>query len=390
MDMSMMNMNNMMFHTNSQRLQSIENEVQQQREQLMAVTPLSRPLPAPPTPEHEALLNQNHSLLEKYMALMKSHTELAAMRDDLIKKKATAEKPAQFVKMNKEGTKREAACLGVVRLDYNYPPAPGDIDSPESYSYDVYYRVVPGLTFEMCQSGKMTDDVKVEFVDAIRYLEKKGVSGITGDCGFMMYFQALARQHTRKPVFMSALAQLPAVTCAFSRTELIAVFTANSTTLAPMRDLIKDECGVDPDEKRFVIVGCQDVPGFEAVAAGDKVDVKAVTPGMVEKAKQVLKQHPNIRAFLLECTELPPYADAIRAVTGLPVYDAITACDYFITGMQDNKRFGLNDWQEAWDGKQEAYTFGSNLNAEERARLVNKVQDKPFRPESMPAHTGYP
>ena len=30
----------------------------------------------------------------------------------------------------------------------------GDIDHPGSYDYDVFYRVVPGLTFAMCQSGK--------------------------------------------------------------------------------------------------------------------------------------------------------------------------------------------------------------------------------------------
>lgn len=48
------------------------------------------------------------------------------------------------------GHKKSAACLGVIRLDYDYPPAPGDIDCPESYGYDVYYRVIPGLTFGMC------------------------------------------------------------------------------------------------------------------------------------------------------------------------------------------------------------------------------------------------
>ena len=42
---------------------------------------------------------------------------------------------------------RDHASLGVIRLDYDYPPAPGDIDCPESYNYDVHYKVVPGLTF---------------------------------------------------------------------------------------------------------------------------------------------------------------------------------------------------------------------------------------------------
>jgi hypothetical protein len=268
--------------------------------------------------------------------------------------------------------KKGSATLGVIRLDYDYPPAPGDIDSPESFGYDVFYRVVPGLTFGMCQSGKLTPDVRMEFLEAVDWLDRKGVSGMTGDCGFMMYFQELARTHTRKPVFMSALAQLPAVTCAFNKDELVAVMTANGASLKPMRNLIKDECGVDPEDRRYIFVGCEDVPGFEAVALGEKVDVQKVTPGMVAKAKQVVRDHPAVRAFLMECTELPPYSDAIRLATGLPVYDAITCCDFFISSFTDNARFGINDWQDAWDGKQDDYKYGQNLSKADREALVNR------------------
>jgi len=44
----------------------------------------------------------------------------------------------------------KAVTLGIIRLDYEYPPAPGDIDHPDSYEYDVHYRMIPGFTFEMC------------------------------------------------------------------------------------------------------------------------------------------------------------------------------------------------------------------------------------------------
>eukprot|EP00448_Togula_jolla_P035648 CAMPEP_0170623766 /NCGR_PEP_ID=MMETSP0224-20130122/29874_1 /TAXON_ID=285029 /ORGANISM="Togula jolla, Strain CCCM 725" /LENGTH=435 /DNA_ID=CAMNT_0010950243 /DNA_START=34 /DNA_END=1341 /DNA_ORIENTATION=+ len=272
--------------------------------------------------------------------------------------------------------KRTAATLGIVRLDYDYPPAPGDIDSPESFTYDVFYRVVPGLTFEMCQEGKMTPNVEREFADAIEWLCARGVNGITGDCGFMMYFQQFARGITSKPVFMSSLAQLPAITCAFNKNEMIAILTANDQTLMPMSDLIKHECGVNPEEDRFLIVGCQDVPGFEAVAYGEKVDTVKVQPGIVAKCINLLREYPNIRAFLMECTELPPYSDAVRAATGLPVFDAITCCDYFVAGSRDNKRFGLNDWMEDWDGAQDDYQFGDNLSKQEQAHLVNKIKPK--------------
>jgi hypothetical protein len=269
--------------------------------------------------------------------------------------------------------KKAAASLGVVRLDYNYPAAPGDIDCPETYAYDVYYRVVPGLTFDICQSGKLPPDVEAEFIEAVKYLEAKGVAGITGDCGFMMWLQALARKHTKLPVFMSSLAQLPAVTCSFSHSEKIAIMTANGKTLAPMKGLMEDECGVQSDDGRYFIVGCEDVPGFEAVAEGKKVNVAAVTPGMINKARKLRIQCPDVRAFLFECTELPPYSDAVRAATGLPVYDSITCSNFFMEGRMDNARFGVNNWQDVWDGVQDKYVFGQNLDSGDKAKLVNRA-----------------
>jgi len=68
--------------------------------------------------------------------------------------------------------KKAHASLGVIRLDYDYPPAPGDIDCPDSFDYDVFYCAVPGLTFEMCQSGKLSEKVQAEFVEAIEFLDK--------------------------------------------------------------------------------------------------------------------------------------------------------------------------------------------------------------------------
>ena len=140
-----------------------------------------------------------------------------------------------------------------------------------------------------------------------------------------------------------------------------------------MRDLIRDECGVDTQQQRYIVVGCQDVPHFDAVEKGEKLDVAAVTPGMEKKAQEVLAANPDVRAILMECTELPPYSDALRAKTGLPVYDAISACDFFMMGVQDNERFGLQGWIEKWDGAQDPYKFGQELSDQEKRHLVNKA-----------------
>ena len=167
---------------------------------------------------------------------------------------------------------------------------------------------------------------------------------------------------------MSSLCMAPTVAAAYAKDELIAIFTANGNSLEPMRKLIKDECGIDPHDKRFVVVGCQDVPIFgKAVAEGLKVDWEAVTPHMVKLAQDTVKANPDLRAIIFECTELPPYS--VREATGLPVFDSITTSNAFIASMKDNPRFGANDWQKNWDGKQDDYKLGDNLSAEDKAKL---------------------
>ena len=195
---------------------------------------------------------------------------------------------------------------------------------------------------------------------------------VTADCGYFFNLQAEARKHTKKPVFMSSLCAAPSVAAAYAPDELIAIFTANKAKLEPMRDLIKEACGIDPEDKRFIIVDCRHVPDFgDAVALGLKVDTVKASPNIVKLAEKTLQENPKLRAIIMECTELPPYSDAVRAATGLPVFDSITTSNAFIASMQDNPLFGANDWQEKWDGVQEKYDLGDNLSAEEKAKLGN-------------------
>jgi len=279
------------------------------------------------------------------------------------------------------------ASLGVVRLDFDYPPAPGDVDHPGSFGYDVFYRVVPGLTFAMCQSGKMPPEIEERFTNAVKWLDDKGVSMITGDCGFFINFQHIARQVTHKPVIMSTLCALPSITCAYAKHERIAIFTASGESLHPMRQLLWDECGIDPEDKRFVIVGCQDVPGFETVALGERVDVRECMWNIVKLAQDVVAKHAGtdspIRAIVFECTELPPYSDAVRAATKLPVFDAITTCNSFVNSTRNNARFGVDDWHVSWDSKHADYRFGEFLSSEMKEKLVNDDDERPGRSQGV-------
>jgi len=252
-------------------------------------------------------------------------------------------------KARKSLGKKSGATLGILRLDHDWEARVGDIHVEETWNYHVEYRKVKGLTLAMCEGGKMTPEVEIEFVKAIKELDAIPVSGITGDCGFMMWFQAIAREHTNKPVFMSPIAQLPSLLCCYDDDEIIAIISSNAKALEPMHDQIMSECGVETHDDRFFIAGCEDDMkefGFDALERGEKVNEDAMMNGLLAKIQKLYKEHPGIRAILMECTELPPYSDLVRAEMGLPVYDCITCCDFFMSGFIDNPRFGLNDWQE--------------------------------------------
>ena len=76
----------------------------------------------------------------------------------------------------------------------------------------------------------------------------------------------------------------------------------------------------------------------------EKAEAAATAARLSDELVQAERaKHPRIRAVLLECTELPPYADAVRAATGLPVLDAITMVDFFHAAVSENPYFGI-DW----------------------------------------------
>ena len=271
---------------------------------------------------------------------------------------------------------KPAPRLGVIRLDYDYPPDCGDIDCPDTFGYSVFYKVVPGLTFDMVQEGAMPEDVQNRFTESVNWLiDEKNVNAITGDCGFMVRYQNIAKAALKgQPVgiVMSSLLQLKSIKGTLGPVDEVMIMTANGPALEAMEPIYEKQYGIVFSDAGIRIVGCENVPGFEAVAEGGKVDVNEVQPGIIELVNQSLKDYPNVRAILLECTELPAYANAIRDSSGLPVWDVISACNYVIAGYLREPRYGTQDWQAMWDGEQEAYSFGQNVSPDEQQYLVNK------------------
>ena len=191
---------------------------------------------------------------------------------------------------------------------------------------------------------------------------------------------------SKKCISLSPLMQLPGMVAACAPSDKILVLTANGKSLNPMSDLIQRQCGVDNQSTKFIFVGCENVPHFGVeVAKGLKVDVEKAEPGIVSLTIEMVRKHPEVRMILFECTELPPYSDAVREATRLPVMDAITNCDFFMQGFLDNGKFGLNGWYEEWDGVQEEYVLGQNLNDSQKLQCIWCVKNEVFADKATKA-----
>jgi hypothetical protein len=227
--------------------------------------------------------------------------------------------------------------LGLLQLEELFPPAFGDMDHPNTFGFQLCPRVVKGLTFEKCQEGSCELEILESMSATIKQLENEGVVGITGNCGFMMFYQCFARHVAKVPVFMSPLIQAASIAAAIEPDERVLILTANGHALQLSKAKLLLECGIQVTNlDRFVIRGCQAVSGFEAVERAERVDTIKVQNAMSSYVQEIIAEENSqtncrgpIKIILLECTELPHYADELRRVTGMPVFDAVTCANFY-------------------------------------------------------------
>ena len=81
--------------------------------------------------------------------------------------------------------------------------------------------------------------------------------------------------------------------------------------------------GADPGTPiEGIAVGC----AFQQTLLHDlpTLDTADAMLQVVGAAQRLLARHPTLTDIVLECTNMPPYADAVRRATGVRVHDITT------------------------------------------------------------------
>lgn len=206
--------------------------------------------------------------------------------------------------------------LGVVMLDTRFPRPPGDVGHPQTFAWPVRYRVVPGAwPAEIVTSVQAlrSSTLVPAFIEAMRELQAQGARALTTSCGFLVLLQRELQAAVSVPLVSSSLLALPQL---LQQDEQVGVLTINAQRLGPDHLLA---AGVPPQRLEDVLVEGVDPSGeFARCILGNHpaMDLDLAGRDVVQAAMRLKQRAPQLRNLVLECTNMPPYAQAIREATG--------------------------------------------------------------------------
>ena len=214
--------------------------------------------------------------------------------------------------------------IGIIMLDCAFPRIPGDIGNATTFNFPVLYKVVKDIPVHKIINER--DEKYLQpFISAACELERDGVKAITTSCGFLAIFQQVLSQAVNIPLFSSSLIQVPLVYEMAGRKGKIGILTADSRLLSEDHFMA---VGWSSKDIPVAIASTHQCEEFNRVILKhqrpQKMDVPKIEAEVVAVVKKLIIEEPEVRALVIECTNLPPFASAIQKEIGLLIFDIVT------------------------------------------------------------------
>jgi hypothetical protein len=205
--------------------------------------------------------------------------------------------------------------LGILMLDTRFPRPVGDVGNPQTYARaGIPVRLVTVAGASPQRVVQQADPALLQpFVDAARALECEGAVLLSTSCGFLAAYQDVLAQALAIPVLTSSLLQV-------ARLRRPGIVTIAPESLTPA---ILQGAGVPAGTPvQGVEPGCE----FQRrILSNDStMDLGQAEQDVVSAALHLVRNHPELSDIVLECTNMPPYRDAVARATGRPVHDIET------------------------------------------------------------------
>jgi hypothetical protein len=213
--------------------------------------------------------------------------------------------------------------IGVLHVPVRIPLIVGDAGNPASYACPVVFREIEGCSVEEVVRGEHRA-VAPRIVATAAALVADGARAITGDCGTLLRFQADVARALSVPVLLSPLLGVPLVS-ALTGGRPVGLLAANAANVGPAE---LSWAGIS-EEHGVAVEGLERRPAWRAaiVEESGELDPSALEADVLDGALALHARVPDLGAFVLDCADMPPYAGAVQAATGLPVFDALGLAD---------------------------------------------------------------
>jgi hypothetical protein len=207
---------------------------------------------------------------------------------------------------------------------YSYA-LPGSLENATSFDFPVQYW--PLDISEDFLDGPITKtphpDLLLRMIEAGKELESQGVKLISTACGFYAYFQGEVANALNVPFCSGSLMSVPLVSRIIGSNKRVGIIAANSRALTKKH---LAGAGIDNSVK-CAVIGYEtyiEKREKEGISKRDAMsNLEMLEEDLVDAAKKLIAQYPDVGAIVLECTAFPPAAYAIWKATGLPVFDVV-------------------------------------------------------------------
>lgn len=220
--------------------------------------------------------------------------------------------------------------LGILMLDTRFPRIEGDIGNPASFPFPVIYEQLQGIgPADAVSAAPDRPRIRMALEHNARRLADRGAVGVSTSCGFLALFQAELAAVSSIPVATSALLLVPQVMRTLPAGKRVGVLTASAANLTAAH---LESAGAAVDTP---VAGMPAGGAFGHTFLGNALDLDrdAVERETLATGRALVARHPEVGAIVLECTNLPPYAVALRQALGLPVYDVLDLLRLFRAGL---------------------------------------------------------
>lgn len=143
--------------------------------------------------------------------------------------------------------------------------------------------------------------------------------------------------------------QIPSVLAWLTPGKKIGIITYNAAQLGPLHF---ERLGISKEQAARCYVRGVPAGGSlrDLVGMRGPYNFPDIEAEMMETAKKMVQDYPDIGAIVLECTQMPPFAEAVQRVVGLPVYDVYTMASWFYSGLVRQRPVGWGDLKDHCTG----------------------------------------